>query len=158
MRSIAEAGIWLALTKALPPMPAIALMATRRPLTSSSVSRFFSCTCAPPAVFWLVLLALDAPVLPRPWNSGIALRSSSSTLGLTPEVAIFSALISITETATASRVVGTLEPVTMTCWGASGASAGAAGAVAGASSAANAGAASRPSPRPDAIKVANRVR
>ena len=54
--------------------------------------------CEPPAVFWLVLLALLLPALPRPANDGTTLRSRSSTLVLTPLALIASLSMDVTGT------------------------------------------------------------
>src|SRR5438445_12370899 len=81
-------GISARSTNTLPPKPAIGLIAARRPLMRTSVSRFRSCAWLPPPVFWLVLLALLLPVLLRPAKDGTCLRTSSSALLVMPPFTI----------------------------------------------------------------------
>ena len=100
-------------TKFLPPMALIPLVGMRRPFTSTSVSRLRSWICDPPAVFWLLLLALLLPVLLRPAKEGTALRSSSSAFELTPVASISFTPRTVTGTAASLGVVGMLEPVTV---------------------------------------------
>src|SRR3984893_11111375 len=113
MWSIAAAGIWLTSTKFLPLMPPTPLLATRRPSTRISVGRFRSCNCEPPAVRWLSLLALLVPALLRPAKEGIALRSISRALVVTPFCSSCLASSAMTGTATASGAVGSSDPVTV---------------------------------------------
>src|SRR5438046_3082004 len=85
--------------------------AARRPLIRTSVSRFRSWAWLPPAVFWLVFVALLLPVLLRPANDGICFRTSSSALFETPPLAMDSLLITLTGTATWSGEARSAVPV-----------------------------------------------
>ena len=108
-------------TKILPPTPAMASTAARRPSISTRVSRSRRRAWDPPPVFWLVLLALLDPVFPRPSKAGRDFRSTSRAVASTPAWEIFfRALTVLTGTATASGVVGRAEPVTTISWPADG--------------------------------------
>jgi hypothetical protein len=99
MWSIAAGGISATLTNTLPLTAEIALGATRRPSTSTSVSRLRNWIEAPPPVRWLLLVALVLPALLRPAKAGICLRRMSSKLVLTPPFWIWSAPTMLTGTA-----------------------------------------------------------
>ena len=79
-----------------------------------NVGRFRNCSCDPPAVRWLSLLALLVPALLRPAKDGIALRSISNGFDTTPFCSSCLASSAITGTATAFGSVGINEPVTVT--------------------------------------------
>ena len=111
--STADSGIKFKSTPPVPPLAALGLAAMRLPLNSTRVSTLRSATAEAPLLVPPAMFAFSTPMLFAPWICGTVLRSTSSTLVLTPLISIAAASMIWTGRAfCSSSVAGISEPVT----------------------------------------------